>query len=43
MKRIIRVSILMMLGLVGAYALADGSPVNLGKKVNPPQLTMLGK
>jgi hypothetical protein len=42
MKRIIRVSILMMLGLVGTYALADGMPVG-GAKKNPPQLTMPGK
>ena len=43
MKRIIRVSILMVLGLVGTYALADGLPVGGANKKNPPQLIMPGK
>jgi hypothetical protein len=41
MKQIIRIAIL-MLGLVGTYAAADGGiPIGLGKR--PVQLTMPGK
>jgi hypothetical protein len=43
MKRIIRVSILMILGLVGTYALADGLPVGGAKQTKPPQLIMPGR